>query len=205
MATATAETTRTSPTTERQQAVVTRNPRDSRPELFRSTSARTTGRRHNSFARTEIRDLRGGPSARALVRPSAGDPGVARRPVSAAISLAETRRYVDRTAGPDRTHDIDRLRVRVDDLAEVVQDLALTEYHLTCDGDAVDAHREEIDCTDRRLRNERKRLHTAMDILQDAEKAQVRRQAWLYAHPDTVAHLAELSLKVRQPVGRRVV
>jgi hypothetical protein len=204
MATATAETTRTSPTTERQQAVVTRNPRDNRPGLFRSTSATTAGRCHNGSARTEIRDLRGGPSARALVRPSAGDPGVARRPVSAATSLAETRRYVDRTAGPDRTHDIDRLRAKVDELAEVVQDLALTEYHLTFDGEAVDAHQEEIVRTARRLRNERKRLHTAMDILQDAKKAQVRRQDWLEAHPGTVAHLAELSLKVRPRVSRRV-
>jgi hypothetical protein len=204
MATATAETTRTSPTTERHQAAVTRNPRDNHPGLFRSTPATTTSRRHNSSARTEIRDLRGGPSVRALVRPSAGDPTVARRPVFAATSLAETRRYVDRTAGPDRTRDIDRLRAKVDELAEVVRDLALTEYQLTCDGDAVDARREELDRTARRLRNERKRLHTAMDILQDAEKAQVRRQDWLDAHPDTVAHLAELSLKVRQTVGRRV-
>ena len=141
---------------------------------------------------------------RALVRPSAGDPTVARRPVSTATSLAETRRYVDRTAGPDRTHHIDRLRAKVDELAEVVQDLALSEYHLTCNRDAVDANREDIDRTARRLRNERKWLRTAMDILQDAEKAQVRRQDWLDSHPGTVAHLAELSFKVRQPVGRRV-
>ncbi len=204
MATATAETARIFPTTQRHQAAVTGNPRDNHPGLFRSTSATTTGRPHKGSARTEIRDLRGGTSVRALVRPSAGDPTVARRPVSTATSLAETRRYVDRTAGPDRTHHIDRLRAKVDELAEVVQDLALSEYHLTCNRDAVDANREDIDRTARRLRNERKWLRTAMDILQDAEKAQVRRQDWLDSHPGTVAHLAELSFKVRQPVGRRV-
>jgi hypothetical protein len=131
------------------------------------------------------------------------DPTGPRKPMPVEAALTETRRYVDRSAGPDRANDIDRLRAQMAEANDRVRDLASAEYHLTRSSDVLLSTADEIHRTMVGLRQERDRLQLATSALRDAESAQHVRQLWLDAHPEVVAHLLRLSSRGRRFSGRR--
>ena len=172
---------------------------ESRP-VRPSSPATTGGASHPHPAPTEP-DLRRAASRHGPVRPAASDPTAARRPLPAAAALAETNHLIDRSAGPDRTGEIDRLRATVAQTADLLQSLAEAEYHRNGSQSTSGAHPGETDGA-AIIGLTQDRLQREVDALRGAEAAQHVRQNWLDAHPEIVAHLRELSMR-RRRAGRR--
>jgi hypothetical protein len=203
MTTATPRSTPTlSPAESRQVTAGTYRP-EHRPVLPVFATAKNGSRRPRHAPHTEHGDRAGAGAQGAQPGSAAGDPTAPRTPVSVMVALAETHRHVGRSAGPDRTADIARLRAEIAEAADVIHGLALAEYYLTRDPEAVAGRADEIDRTSASLRQERERLQRARDALEAAEAAQRRRDEWLDAHPEIVAHLDELSARARRLAGRR--
>ena len=133
----------------------------------------------------------------------AAAPTVARKPVPLAEAMAETRRYVDSSAGPDRARDIDRLRAEVAQSADLVKYLTQVHDELTRAGHADGSPAANCSGMAANIRPEQARWRRAEKALRDAEMAQQSRQAWLDEHPETVHHLDGLRARARGQARRR--
>ena len=177
--------------------------RGKRPVLKASAAPRLPGRHHPNTSRSDDRPRRVEVAMTASASPTAGDPTVPRKPVALAEGLAETRRYIDASTGPDRAQDIVGLRAQVAQSADLVEFLTQVHYQLTRARDAAGSPTDDSPRIAANIRQEQARLQRAENALREAERAQRSRQAWLDAHPESLAHLDDLRARAQRRPGRR--
>jgi hypothetical protein len=176
-----------------------------RPVLKAPAAPRLRGRHHPNTSRSDDRPRRVEVPVTASSSLTAGDPTVPKKPVAVAEALAETRHYIDASAGPDRAQDAVELRARVAESADLVEFLTQVHYQLSRARDAAGSPTDDSTGIAANIRQEQARLRRAENALQDAETAQRSRQAWLDAHPETLAHLDDLRARAQRRPRRRSI
>ena len=175
------------------------------PILTAPAAPRLRSGHHPDTSRSDDRQPRVQVAMTASASRAAGDPIVARKPVPLAEAAAETRRYVDSSAGPDRAQDIVRLRAQVTQSEDLVECLAQVHSALTRLENADESPNPTGTAIGANIRQEQARLRSREEALRDAEMAQQSRQTWLDAHSDTVRHLNDLQARAQRRPGRRSV
>jgi hypothetical protein len=175
-----------------------RNRRPRRAFLAAPAARGPRRRHHTSTFRPDNRPRRAASSDTAPASSAAGDPTVARKPMPLKDALAQTRHYIDSSTGPDRAQDIVRLRAQVAQAADLVENLTKVHYQLRRARTAAGETMDTCAGIGSSVRHEQDRLQRAENALRDAIAAQQSRQAWLDEHPETVAHLDELSARSRR-------
>jgi hypothetical protein len=172
--------------------------RANRPVLTSPAGPGLRSRRHPSSFRPDSHQPRVAGSETARASAATWDPTVSRKPVPLEDALAQTRHYIDSSAGPDRAQDIARLSAQVAQTADLVDFLTKAQGRLNRARTAAGEARDDSTGIASSVRREQDRLQRAEDAWRDAMAAQQSRQAWLDEHPETLVHLDELSARARR-------